>query len=85
MTEITRDELLAAARRHQRPGISSRQAFALAYAELVGSPLDPWSFDDAAVILRAESLMIEGLDVATAVETARAGVRDASRTGESLA
>ena len=72
MAEIARDELVLAARRHRRPGISVRQAFVLAYAELTDAPLDPWSFDDAAVILRAETLLIEGLDVVTAVATARA-------------
>jgi len=72
VAEITREVLLAAARRHLRPDISSRVALVLAYAELSGEPLDPWSFDDAAIVLRSETLLIEGFDVATAVETARA-------------
>ena len=71
MIEITSDLLIATARRHRRPGISTLQSFVLAYAELSDASLDPWSFDDAAVILRAESLLIEGLDLATAVATAR--------------
>ena len=72
MIEITRDLLIATARRHRRQGISTLQSFVLAYAELSDASLDPWSFDDAAVILRAESLLIEGLDLATAVATAGA-------------
>jgi hypothetical protein len=68
---VTPESLLAAARRHLRPGISADQALVLAFAELTESPLDPWSFDDAAVLLRAERLLIEGVRVSDALDTAR--------------
>lgn len=71
MTQITREALVAAARRVLRPGISEHQAVVIGYAELVGVPLDPFAFDDAAIILRAERLLIDGVVVPEAVATAR--------------
>ncbi len=44
----------------------------LAAAELSGSPLDVWDFDDAAVVLRAEALVVDGLAASAALEAARA-------------
>jgi hypothetical protein len=70
--EITREGILSRARRHLRPGIPAEAAVVLAYAELDDRPLDPWRFDDAAIVLRAERLLIEGLTVAEALEAARA-------------
>jgi hypothetical protein len=69
--DITRDTLLVAARKHLGPGMTRQQAVVVAYAELVGEALDPWAFDDAAIILRAEALLLEGLTVVDAVATAR--------------
>lgn len=71
MPQMTRDALLDAARRYQHPGVSADQAIVLAFAELAGAPLDPWSLDDAAVVCRAETLILDGLGVADAVATAR--------------
>ena len=52
MTEpFTTEALLEVARRHHRPGINADVALILGYAELAGAPLDPYGFDDAAVIL----------------------------------
>jgi hypothetical protein len=68
---ITRESLLAAAREELRPGLRPEQAIVIAYARLAGSPLDPFGFDDAAVILRAERLLLDGLGVTDAVATAR--------------
>jgi hypothetical protein len=70
--ELTRQAVIEAARRWLRPGITRPQALALGYAEASGQPLDPCDFDDAAVLLRAETLLLELVDVAGAVETARA-------------
>lgn len=69
---IDREALREAARRLMQPGITPEHAVVIAYSDLAGKPLDPWAFDDAAIILRAERLLIEGLLVADAVETARA-------------
>ncbi len=68
---VTRHALLAAARRALRPGINDHQAVVIGYAELTGEPLDPWAFDDAAVVLRAERLLLDGLPVDEALRTAR--------------
>lgn len=70
--ELTREMVIEAARRWLRPGITRPQALALGYAEACGQPLDPCDFDDAAVLLRAETLLLEDVDVAAAVRTARA-------------
>lgn len=68
---ISKEALLAAAQRALGPGITREQAVIIGYAELSGEPLDPWLLDDAAVILRAERLLIEGLLAAEAIATAR--------------
>ena len=52
-------------------GITPEQAVILACAELSSSPLDPFGFDDAAVLLRAELLVVEGLVASEALRTAR--------------
>jgi hypothetical protein len=52
-------------------GIIEEQAAVMALADLQGSPLDPYSFDDAALLLRAERLLHDGLSVAHALGTAR--------------
>jgi hypothetical protein len=54
---VSLHELLTAAERHRRAGISTDQALILAAAEVALSPLDPHDPDDAAVILRAEQLL----------------------------
>ena len=69
---ITVDALRQAARRVLAPGISREQAIVIAWSELAGDPLSPWLLDDAAIILRAERLLIEGIKVDAAVATARA-------------
>lgn len=69
---VTRTELVDAARRHLQPGISHEQALVLGYAELDGTPLDAWSFDGAAELLRAERLLQDGLTLPLALTTARA-------------
>ena len=51
-------------------GITAEQAAVLALADLEDSPLDPYSFDDAAVLLRAERLVIDGVGVEDALVTA---------------
>lgn len=71
MTMITRESLLVAARRYLRPGITREQAVLLGYAELEGNPLDPHGFDDAATLLRAERLFLDGVNANTALSTAR--------------
>jgi hypothetical protein len=68
---VTRESLREAARRALRPGLSAHQAVVVGYAQLVGEPLDPFAFDDAAVILRAERLLLEGLSAPDAVRAAR--------------
>lgn len=69
---VDREELRAAAHRHYQPGISKRQAIVLGYAELTGQPLDPFGFDDAAILLRAERLVLDGVGLGQALAVARA-------------
>jgi len=71
VSEITTEMIAAAARRLWRPGLSKLQAVICAVAELDGRPLDPEGFDDAAVILRCERLIREGVDVTEAIAAAR--------------
>jgi hypothetical protein len=40
-------------------------------AELQGQPLDPEDFDDAAILLRSERLILDGLAPSKALRTAR--------------
>lgn len=68
---ITPAALLAAAREHVRPGISFEQGVVIGYSQLSGEELDPWNFDDAAVILRAERLIHDGVNVGIAIRAAR--------------
>ena len=68
---IDREALKAAAHRHYKPGISGRQAILLAFTELRGTPLDPDIFDDAAILARAERLLLEDLSLSEALGTAR--------------
>jgi hypothetical protein len=68
---VTRDELLEAARVALKPGVRPEEAVVLAYAKLVGEPLDPRGFDDAAILLRAVRLLDDEMSVAEAVATAR--------------
>lgn len=68
---ITRERLLAAAREEIRPGLRPEQAIVVAYSKLADDPLDPFGFDAAAVILRAERLVLEGVGLADAVGTVR--------------
>jgi hypothetical protein len=72
VARVDRESLRATAHRHYRPGISAHQAIVLAYSELTGRPLAPDTFDDSAVLLRAERLLIDGLSVSEAIDTARA-------------
>ena len=67
---VTQEALLEAARRHRRPGITPHIARVLAYAELLGYPLDPQTFDHAAVVLRAERLLLDDVPLAEALRTA---------------
>lgn len=69
---VTRAALLEAARTEVRQGLGSEAAVVVAWSRLTGEPLDPYGFDDAAVILRAERLIVDGLGVADAVAAARA-------------
>lgn len=69
--QVDREELRVAARRHYRPGISPHQAILLGYAELIAAPLDPERFDDSAILLRAERLVLEDVPVGEALATAR--------------
>ena len=55
-----------------RPGINRHCALILAYAELAGDPLDPYDRDDAAVILSAERLLLDGLPLPASIGAARA-------------
>lgn len=71
LVPMSREALRAAAHRHRRPGISSHMAIVLAFAELSGEPLDPVGFDDAAVLLRAERLVLDDVPVSEALEAAR--------------
>ena len=68
---ITSEMIVVAARRLSRPGLSKLQAVICAVAELHDTPLDPDGFDDAAVILRCERLVRDGVDVAEALAAAR--------------
>ena len=52
-------------------GITPEQAVIFACAELSGSPLDPFGFDDAAILLRAERLVVDGLAASEALSTAQ--------------
>lgn len=69
--EITTEMIVVVARRLLRPGLSKLQAVICAVAELEGTPLDPEGFDDAAVILRCERLIREGVDAVESVAAAR--------------
>ena len=60
-----------AAHRYHGPGITWCQAIILGFAELTGEPLDPYAFDDAAILLRAERLFQEEVAVDEALRTAR--------------
>lgn len=71
---VSPDALLAAARQvlsSHLSGISNEQAVVIGYSQLIRQPLDPELFDDSALILRAERLVLDGLNVAGAVATAR--------------
>jgi hypothetical protein len=54
-----------------RPGISPEVACIVAYADLTGAPLDPYDFNDSAVICRAELLVLDGVPIGIAIEAAR--------------
>jgi hypothetical protein len=54
-----------------RPGFRPEEAVVLGAADLLGDPLDPWSFDDAAIVLRAARLVDDGVHVVDAISTAR--------------
>jgi hypothetical protein len=69
---ISRDALTAAARGELRPGINPRIAVLIAYSGLAGNRLDPGTFDDAAILLRAETLLLEDLSIADALADALA-------------
>ena len=71
MSEITTEMIVVVARRLLQPGLSKLQCVICAVAELDGQPLDPEAFDDAAVILRCERLIREGIDVTEAIGAAR--------------
>ena len=70
--EISREQLKAAARGFARPGVSMPVAYVLAFADLSGQPLDPEAFDDAAVLLRCERLVDDGVGLSEALRTAHA-------------
>lgn len=70
----TRDAIVARARRlldNWGSAISSDQAILVAATELAGERLDPFDRDDAAIILRAERLFVDGLSISEALGTAR--------------
>ncbi len=74
---FTRDEVCAVARRHhvalrEIGGVSPELCVVLAVAELGDAPLDPFDFDDAAIVVRAETLVIDGMAASEALATARA-------------
>ena len=71
MNEITTEMIVVVARRLLRPGLTKLQAVICAVAELDGRPLDPFAFDDAAILLRCERLTSEGVDVTEAIAAAR--------------
>ena len=83
-----RDTIRDLVRQHLQPGITPEQSLILAVAEHGGQPLDAWSFDDAAVLLRAETLLREDVSLTDALATAReeratfADARTARETGE---
>jgi len=64
-------DLANAARARIQAGISREQALILGYADLTSQPLDPWLPDEAAILLRAERLLIDGVHIADALDTAR--------------
>ena len=69
-------ELREVAHRHyvdlsSQGGISPEACFVLAVAELAGEPLDVFLFDDAALVCRAERLVMDGLAASVALATAR--------------
>ncbi len=68
---LDREALRLAAHRHYRKGISKHQAIVVAFSELVGAPLNPEAFADAAILLRAERLLLEDLGLSEALGTAR--------------
>ena len=69
---VTREALLVAAREALEPGLAPDLAVVVGYSRLIGEPLDPFRYDDAALVLRARRLLDEGLGVAEALRTARA-------------
>ena len=74
---FTREQLTRLARRHYtrlatQGGITPEECVVLAAAELAGAPLDPFVFDDAALLHRAERLVIDGFAASDALTTARA-------------
>ena len=71
MNEITTEMIVVVARRLQQPGLTKLQCVICAVAELDGRPLDPFAFDDAALLLRCERLTSEGVDVTEAIAAAR--------------
>jgi hypothetical protein len=77
MSAITSEALAAAAQRAREraqadhAGLTAEQACVIGYSELTGEPLNPYAFDDAAVILRAERLVLDGLLLEVALGTAR--------------
>ena len=69
---VDREALREAAHRHHREGgITKHQAVVLAFAELVGASLNPEAFDDAAILLRAERLVLEDVGLNEALRTAQ--------------
>ena len=71
VSEITTEQIVVVARRLQQPGLTKLQCVICAVAELDGQPLDPFAFDDAAILLRCELLISEGIDVTEAIAAAR--------------
>ena len=71
MTRVTKAALRDAARKHLVPGINPRIATILAFAELKDEPLDAEAFDDAAIILLAERLVLEDVPIELALASAR--------------
>jgi hypothetical protein len=71
---VTRDAIVAEARRlldKWGGAVTADQAIILAATELTGDALDPFDFDDAAVLIRAERLFVDGLTISVALSTAR--------------
>ena len=71
-SRVTREALLVAAREALEPGLGAELAVVVGYSRLMGEPLDPHRYDDAALLLRASRLLDEGLSIADALGTARA-------------